>query len=533
MRSPNTFEVPPRERHERYAREFGHLLGFADPAGPDAPRVLSISSAPPLTEVELCLLKSLARREWSIHTMVMMQPAVVRSYYQLLRSATVHDWRDYWDVSPEGIERAEALLAASGSMDAILRLRDGPVRIGGHALALTRRHLRIGTVELAIPAVRDQLRYFLAASMAAADAIRRAIADIRPSLVLAIDTAYSPKGEILDTCAAMGIPFIRWYPAHRSNALLFKRYHAGNINHDLSSLSDATWNRVRLMPWDSQSQDRVGEEIGRAYRSGDWYGESGTQFNTIPLEPDEVRQQLGLESRGKTAFVFPHIAWDASFGRGVDLFDSYEDWLEQTVRAAIANSRLQWVVKVHPAHVGKSRVDDWDHTPSEEAFLRLRFPELPRHVKVLPANIGIRTDSLFAVMDYCLTVRGTVGLEASRLGVPVLTGGTGRYDQRGFTIDSETRGEYLARLERLHEVPPLTQGQVELANRYAYGLFTLRPLPLTSVSLEFHPQHGAADAFSHVRLQLHDERDWDRAEDLEAFAQWAVRSRDDDYVHDP
>ncbi len=83
--------------------------------------------------------------------------------------------------------------------------------------------------------------------------------------------------------------------------------------------------------------------------------------------------------------------------------------------------------------------------------------------------------SLFGVMDYCLTVRGTAGIEAARLGVPVLTAGPARYSGLGFTIDSASRAEYLARVARIQDTPPLSDEQRELAERFAYGLFVLRP----------------------------------------------------------
>jgi hypothetical protein len=54
-------------------------------------------------------------------------------------------------------------------------------------------------------------------------------------------------------------------------------------------------------------------------------------------------------------------------------------------------------------------------------------------------------------MDYCLTVHGTAGIEAARLGITVLTTGTGRYDRRGFTSDSDSREEYLAKPARIQE----------------------------------------------------------------------------------
>src|SRR6266516_2340780 len=130
----------------------------------------------------------------------------------------------------------------------------------------------------------------------------------------------------------------------------------------------------------------------------------------------------------------------------------------------LCNEELQWVVRIHPGHAGKrphylSKADD-------EETLRMRFGRLPKQVSLVPARSDISTLSLFPVMDYCLTVRGTVGLEAACRGIPVLTGGTGRYDGKGFTIDSTTPRQYLERIARLQDISRLSPAQVELAERF-------------------------------------------------------------------
>ena len=49
---------------------------------------------------------------------------------------------------------------------------------------------------------------------------------------------------------------------------------------------------------------------------------------------------------------------------------------------------------------------------SEEQVLT-EFGELPSHISVIYPETDISTLSLFQIGHYCLTVRGTVGIEAS------------------------------------------------------------------------------------------------------------------------
>jgi hypothetical protein len=364
--------------------------------------------------------------------------------------------------------------------------------------------------------------------MASAVAVKTIVEELQPSLVLTEDTAYTPKGEILDICVEAGIPVVRWFPAHKGNALMLKRYSLTNRDHDLYSLSDASWRAVRDMNWSSKRSEELKRELSDCYARGDWYGEAGTQFDKHLLGVDTVRHRLRLDPSKKTAFIFPHISWDASFGRGQDLFDSYEEWLIETVRAACANEKLQWVIKIHPAHVLKALYGQRGLT--EEETLRRRIGRLPPHVSLLSADSDISTFSLFPVMDYCLTVRGTAGLEAACLGIPALTGGTGRYDRKGFTIDSATPQQYLERIAHIQDIPRLSTAQIELAERYAYGLFLLRPLSLSSVTMGYHKKYGEENLFSLVQINMRTRKDWEEAPDLRAFADWVTKSDEEDFL---
>jgi hypothetical protein len=134
--------------------------------------------------------------------------------------------------------------------------------------------------------------------------------------------------------------------------------------------------------------------------------------------------------------------------------------------------------------------------------------------------------SVFAVMDYCVTVRGTVGIEAARLGVPVLTAAAARYSGRGFTVDSRTPAEYLARLASIQELPPLSAAERELAERFAYAMFVLRPLVMHSVVWDY----GEMGQAPRGEIRIRSAAEWSQAADMQALARWIGASRDEDFL---
>jgi len=244
-----------------------------------------------------------------------------------------------------------------------------------------------------------------------------------------------------------------------------------------------------------------------------------------------VRYRLGLDPAKRTAVVFAHVLWDANMFFGEDLFDDQEQWFVETVRAACANDRVNWVVKLHPANVWKRRRDGVERELGDLRAIREAVGELPPHVHLMRHDSPIATRSLFEVTDVGVTIRGSVGWELPCFGVPALTAGTGFYSGRGFTIDSATREEYLGRLARIEETPPLTAHEVELARRHAYALARLRPVRFTSFRTTVRPLEGLGHPLDHnLDLLVHSRDELAGADDLRALGDWAVRTHELDYL---
>jgi hypothetical protein len=471
-------------------------------------------------KVELALIKGLELAGY-VPT-VLTEPGPCLWYYRLAGVDRFVAWNDF--LRPSDAEAADDLMAGIGSFTDLVSLRRASSRVGKYAASTALRQLRLGTIDDRADAVRECFAPYVRSSVAYASASERLVAAVKPDLVLSMDPGYTPRGELYDACLAAGIDTITWNAAHCNNTLMLKRYHSDNSDVHPASLSDATWQRLQREPWTDAKRRAIRDELHRAYTSGDWYSEVGTQFNTRPVTSVELRKRLGLDPGRKTAVIFPHIFWDGTFFWGVDLFSSYAEWFVETVRAAAANTCVNWIIKVHPAHRVKNAREGVYGECSEMAAIREHFGELPSHIRLMPPDSDVNTFSLFDVMDYCVTVRGTVGIEAATFGIPALTAGSGRYDRRGFTVDSTSRSEYLERIARIHEIPRLSDAARELAERYAYGLFVRRPLRLSTVRLEYQKD---AKASPHTYVGVRTPEELRNAPDLRAFSDWVISGRED------
>jgi hypothetical protein len=229
--------------------------------------------------------------------------------------------------------------------------------------------------------------------------------------------------------------------------------------------------------------------------------------------------------------VFSHVLWDANMFYGRDLFADQEEWFVETVRAACANDRANWIVKLHPANVWKLRRDGYAGELDEVRAIRAAVGELPPHVTLLLPDTEISTWSLFAVTDYGITIRGSVGFELPTFGKTALTAGTGFYSGRGFTVDSDSAREFLDRLGAIQELPPPTPEQVELAKKHAYALFRLRQTRFTTFRSVHKPIERIDDpSEATIEIRVRSAEELSRADDLRRLGGWAVDSSDLDYL---
>ena len=177
------------------------------------------------------------------------------------------------------------------------------------------------------------------------------------------------------------------------------------------------------------------------------------------------------------------------------------------------------------------RRDSAGGDPDEVVAIRERTGELPPHVHLLAPDTDISTWSLFDVTDWGVTIRGSIGFELPCFGKPALTAGTGFYSGRGFTVDSESAEDYLARLRAIETVPSPTAEAVALARRHAYALFRLRQTRFTSFRSLYQPVERVDRPFeATIEVALRSADELRRADDLRRLGTWAVDSRALDYL---
>jgi hypothetical protein len=403
----------------------------------------------------------------------------------------------------------------------LLRIQYHQVDVGRIALSNLLNRNKFSRFDLSEQPILDEVCRELYESQINVDAAEWLFEHERPQLALLLEKGLSPVAELFGVCVAKGVPVIQYVGSQTMNQYVLKRYHMENRHHHPFSLDPATWDRIKSQPWIPEQGEELLQDFADSYRQGLWFNRKFLHQGKQIKHADTVKNQLGLDPAKKTAVIFSHVLWDATFFYGHGLFDDYETWLLKTLSAACANPALNWVVKLHPDLVWKLKYEGYTGELRDVIAMKSAVGNFPDHVKMVLPDTDINTYSFFDIADYCLTVRGTIGIEMACHGIPVLTAGTGRYSHLGFTIDSESVKEYLDRLAHLQTLPPMSSQQVELARRFAYALFKIRPWTMSSFAMVKMPIEQTGHPLDHNLTPLiQDAKNLAMAEDIEALGQW-------------
>ncbi len=377
----------------------------------------------------------------------------------------------------------DGMLPARPTVRGLMQQTYQGVDVGKHALSMTCRRRLEGRLDLRDPATLELLRGFLADAVRNTVVAERFLDRFPMQKMLVRDAGYNPNGQIYEAALARGVDCFVYEQGQRRGTWVLKRYTPQTKGEHYFSLSDRTWERVLGWPWTEQHEALLEREFANRYLPDSTDDTRRLMTGKREASPDEVRAALGLDPGKKTAVIFSHMAWDAAFFFGTQLYEDFETWLFETVKFVAAECPdLNWIVKLHPFNVFKlQREGVEDPEESEMALLRRLMP-LPDHVRIMRADTPISTRSLFPLVDYVLTVNGTVGMEFPCFGVPAVVAGTGRYSGRGFTVDPSSRQEYLAILRRLHEVPALSDAVRVLARRHFLALMMGRQVDFDPVA---------------------------------------------------
>lgn len=368
-------------------------------------------------------------------------------------------------------------LSATLPLQEVLEHAHLGANVGRMAWSSLNRHMKGLLVDEAAltPEQESILRKYLYAALVNVHAANEATRTIMPASVLTSHGVYVDYAPAMSIAFQKGIPAVSWSSAYADG------YHYFTVPKGANQLllqgvsDDELWKQRAATPLTAAEEARL-----EAFLRHRYFRAGARDINVVsaPEDRETLRRKIGLRP-GKPVFcVFPHVNWDACFDMSSMIYPTANDWTLQTIRRLIGNTEADWIIRIHPGELTDGSV------LSTGDIIKAEFPALPDHVKVLWADSDINSYGLYQLIDGGVTIFGTVGVELSAMGKPVVLAGQAHYGAKGFTIDAGSPADYCAILDRVASIAPLSAEQTALARRYAYWYFVQRQIPVRAIDLK-------------------------------------------------
>ncbi|MNJ96126.1 Capsule polysaccharide biosynthesis protein [compost metagenome] len=359
-------------------------------------------------------------------------------------------------------------IAQNTSWENVAELKYKNIGIGKNVQSAVQRYLKGND----LPDERSLVREYAFSGLVCAAAAEQVIRQTKPSKIFMSHGTYVDWGPALHTALALNVPVLAWMASYLPARFYFR--HVENGSHlDFHNMSTQAWKETEASNFDDLRSESLDAYLQARYRKDTSFDMK--YFMQYTGAGKELSIKYGLDPSKPIWGVMAHINWDAVSDYSPMVYESFNDWMNDTIRTIIDIDTVQWLIKVHPAEA-------WDNPESGvEYLIKKHFPDLPKHIQVLSAEEQISPLDFFNMLDGGVTVYGTAGLELALHGRPIILAGEAHYGNKGFTYDSVSQEHYRALLKQAHDLPRLDVRQQELVRKYAYCYFIQRQIPISVV----------------------------------------------------
>ena len=170
----------------------------------------------------------------------------------------------------------------------------------------------------------------------------------------------------------------------------------------------------------------------------------------------DLYKKYSINKDNPIAVVFCHAWYDFPHAFGMENFTDFLDWINTTLKTAKSNPKTTWIFKPHPC-------DSWygDFT------IKNLTKNLPENIHIIDESVSVTT--ALEVADFAITVHGTVAMEATAKGVPVICADRSWYSDWDFVEVSNSKDDFINILNRMDTKPKeVTQEMIGKAATCAY-----------------------------------------------------------------
>ena len=486
--------------------------------------VCSIFTMPAILKFEMILSTLLSRSNYSGYFLIRSKNKYYERIVSLNQNCKILNFDDF--INLNDIEESKAK-----SRIIIKDFKSKKKEIEKQVLSTTLRKLRKGQLNLYSKLdmrvlFDEQVEYFL--SRKVSSLLHK---KYNFDLLIINEKGYSPASEFYSDFIKRGKKVVQWVSSVSDSGFIFKKYNYSNKFLHPFSLDKKTWKNQLKMKWSQKKTNLTLSKIRSFYSKGTWFNRQDLNKNKFFFKKDELIKKLKINKKKKTAVIFSHIFYDATFFFGSNIYFDYQEWLVETVKIAVQNKNINWILKVHPVNIWRSRMDNAKLENLEVSAICEELGEIPENLKIIESDTEINTLSFIEFIDYGITVRGTIGLELSSFGKVVVTAGSGRYDGNGFTLDPKSKKEYKKTLMNLHNYKPLSKSKKERAQKFFEICYEKRPIIFENFHIDYKARSfGVNDLKYNLKFSRKNATNFYKCKNTKNLIEWIINNSQEDIL---
>ena len=275
--------------------------------------------------------------------------------------------------------------------------------------------------------------------------------------ILCVHGIYLEHGVLCDVANKFGIPIIIYGTPYRKNTILAS--HNDTYHREILNEKNSQWNNFEL----DKEMNEVLDKYLFSKVSG---GRDNVNYHPNPIfDKKIIFDQLSLDETKPIISLFTNVLWDAQIFYESNVFTGLLEWIYYTIDKSLNRDDYQLVIRIHPA---ESKGGFTTSQPLEKE-IKNKFPNLPKHIKVIPPQSDISSYTLAELSKSNIIYGTNMGLEIAAKGLPLIIVGECYSRGKGFSLDINSKEQYDNLIDNgfSHKgMKPLNQ--VELARKYAY-----------------------------------------------------------------
>ena len=313
---------------------------------------------------------------------------------------------------------------------------------------------------------------YVYSGLISAASAEKVLCKFRPDRIFMSHGIYVDWGPALNLALSQNIPVTGWVSSYLPARFYFRNVTSiSNIDfHGLNNHKSIHYLKKELTKKQSQMLKKY---INKRYKQN--YSFDMKEFKKYSYNVQQFKLKYHIDKKKPVWGIMAHVNWDAVSEYSPMIYDTFENWILDTIKEIISIKDVEWIIKAHPAEVLEKS------TENLQKLIKKHFSSLPPHIHILPATEDINPLNFIQLIDGGITAYGTLGLEVALMGKPVILTGVAHYAKKGFTYDCKSIENYKKLLNRVKLLKPLTKKKQNLARRYAYNYFIQRQIPFPVV----------------------------------------------------